>query len=992
MILGVDIETCSAADIDDGASPYAEHPSTRVYCMVFGFSRQRGDVDLLRWHPWLPVPHRVEDHICASLPVLAHNAPFEASIFHYILNPQFSFPRVNNDQWEDTLAMAAALNLPLALGNLGPAIGANVLKDEEGRKLMRKMADVKSKNGKLVYPVVTKELLERLTVYCERDVLSMVDCYWKLPKLSPDEAAMLREDRRINARGALLDLHTAAKMREMAVLREQDIGQEVFLQTQEIISASDPKALLSWVRSQGVALPKVVRKKADGTFHATESIDRASIAEILERPDVPVKVRNVLLSRIECGRLTSLAKAARAPVAVNKDGRLRYAFRYSKAITGRWSSEILQLHNLAKPTKEFKQVREAFVAAVNGSDIWTASKTFSVLEGLSFMLRSLVVAPPGRDLIGGDFSAIEARVAAWVAGQEDSLEVYRKFDATEGQTESVRRQFDPYVLAAAEIKSDNRQLGKVRELALQYQMGAIKFRDTAADWGVAIDLKTANQIMRDWRKKKTAIVGLWKDLEAAFRGAIAVPGEPIFVGAHICFIANKECLKVMLPSGRAIHYWRPHTRDVKRKIETVDDDGNIVTVEVERNELRYFTPAGKQGMEVESTYGGKLCVAAGTLVLTEQRGWQQLRHIRFEDRVHDGVEFVDHGGILFNGYKECVTVDGVWMTPDHEVLTDDGWQEAASLVSRPHRPSLRGVTGARCLAEHREEVGMAFSVRLRADVRETGRRRSQGSEAGRQTELRMPNQATTKQAEDARDVSSPGLRGAPLDDRPVSVTNASGVAQLRRSRDQGLSALADVRKFLGGHGRQLPPGTDFGPGQQQQGLLTGELPVGDAPSSSPQPKGQCLAFDANREDDSFGSVPKVQAEHHNHLLSSDARMVDAQRSASASELRASMVYDLVHCGPRRRFVVLGEQGPLVVHNCENVVQAVSRDILRDALLRLKGYPLYGTVVHVHDSIACEVDKGVGSVDEFCRQMAVVPPWAHGLPIAVEGYRAGHFKG
>lgn len=940
MILGVDIETCSAVDIDDGASPYAEHESTRVHCAVFVFSASRSEVSTaIRWHPGDLPPEYVCGHIATGEPVLAHNASFEASIFRYILGPKFGFPVPRVDQWEDTLAMAAAVNLPLGLGYLGPAIGASVIKDEEGYKLMRKLAVVKKKAGKYVYPEITAEQLDRLTLYCERDVLSMIDCYWRLPKLSKMEAAMLVEDRVINTRGALLDLPTAAAMREMTVLREQQIGGKVFELTQDFLTAGDPRMLATWVKQQGVALPKVVRKKADGTFHATESLDRASIGEILERDDVPEKVRAVLQLRVEAGRVTSLAKAARAPVAVNSDNRLRYAFRYSKAITGRWSSEILQLHNLAKPSKEFKKIREAFTTAVMQRDIWKASQLHPVLDGLSFMLRSLVIAPAGRDLIGGDFSAIEARVAAWVAGQEDVVEVYRKFDATEGQPVEVRQQFDPYVLAAAEIGSDNRQLGKVRELALQYGMGAIKFRDTAADWGVTIDLKTAQRIKLGWRKKRKAIVDFWRDLGDAFRDAIATPGWPILVGNYLAVIANKECLKIVLPSGRAIYYWRPHTRDVVRKIETVDDDGNIVVNEVEMNELRFFTP-GKRGMDLETAYGGKLCLAADTLVLT-RRGWQQIRHVRWEDQVHDGIEFVSHGGLLFNGHRQCVSVDGVWMTPDHEVLTDEGWQEAASLVSRPHRPLLRGVAGARSLAERRSEMVVEVPVRLRTDMREARRRNGQAGEARRQAQLRLSDSRFAEQTEDARHVSPSCLRGVSLDDRPMPPPHASGVAQLRRSRYQGLPALAEVREFLGGHGGQLPSGVDLGPGQQRQGLLAGELPVDDPQSSGEQ--------------------------------------------------QAQAVYDLVNCGPRHCFVVLGEEGPLIVHNCENVVQAISRDILAEALLRLRHTP-YETVVHVHDAIAAEVNTHVGSVPEFCRLMAVVPAWAPGLPIAVEGYRAGHFKG
>ncbi len=595
MILGVDIETCSAADIDDGAAPYAEHPSTRVYVVVFAFSARRGDARTFRWVPGMQLPGWIREWIEQGHPVLAHNASFEASIFKSILGPAYSFPVPTADQWLDSLAIAASLNLPLALGNLGPAIGAAALKDAEGHALMKELAKVKKKQGVYVYPATTPEKLERLTLYCERDVLSMIDCFWKMPRLPDAEQRMIVEDRRINMRGALLNQQLAAGMEVMASEREREIAAAIWEQTHDLLGVTNVPALTSWLKDRGVLLPKVVRKKSDGTFHATESIDRASISELLTQ-QLPNDVRDALQLRLEAGRVTSLAKAARVPDVVCADGRLRFALRYSKAHTGRWSSEILQLHNLAKPTKAFKIVAADFADAVRAGDIRMARQYHpNVLEGLSFSLRSLVVAPPGFDLIGGDFAAIEARVLAWVAGQDDTLAAFA--DTTR----------DVYVEDAANVGSDDRQFGKVQRLGLGYGMGAVKFRDTAADppYNLVLSLKRSREVVLGWRDHNKKIVEFWAAVEQACVDAIEERGALFLVGEHIAVTADQECLYVYLPSGRAIHFWRPRRRPVTKRIEVVNKAGEIEVREFDTIELQFFAPH-KGGMKIESTYSGKL--------------------------------------------------------------------------------------------------------------------------------------------------------------------------------------------------------------------------------------------------------------------------------------------------------------------------------------------------------------------------------------------------
>lgn len=601
MILGVDIETCSFADIDDGASPYAQHETTRAWCAVFVLSDGPGkEVCAHYWSPRIHnpelIPKPIRDHILDGGPVLAHNASFEISIWKHLLAPYHKFPLPELWQWRCSLLTAAICNLPLSLSNLGAAIGARVTKDTEGQQLMLQLAKVKKdkRTGSWVYPEPTPVQLKRLIDYCYQDVLSMLECWWKLPKPPSAEQEMMRVDRVINERGMLIDVELALAMQRMAKQRELQIGAEVWHTTHEMCGLTAPGVLKDWLQRQGVELPKRLRKTDEG-FTKTESVDRGAIDELLKRADLPELVRDVLGLRVETGRVTSLAKAAAVPRVVNHDNRLRWSLRYAMAHTGRWSSEGLQVHNLAKPTKSFGKVRDLFLDAVRAGDLEHASLLHPVLEGLSYSLRSLVTAPPGYDIIGGDYSAIEARVVAWLAGQQDALDAF---------ADPSR---DIYVEDAARCGSDNRDFGKEQRLGLGFGMGDVKLYERATARGVAITTKQARQAKTIWRGANPMIVKLWRDLQDAFFEVIAEPGRTVAIGQHLRVLSHKNGDRVylFLPSGRAIYYWRPSVREAEREIKSIDEDGKIVVRKEMLKEIRFWTP-GRRGMEQDSTYGGKL--------------------------------------------------------------------------------------------------------------------------------------------------------------------------------------------------------------------------------------------------------------------------------------------------------------------------------------------------------------------------------------------------
>jgi DNA polymerase len=608
-ILGVDIETSSALDIKFGAWAYSQHPSTVVYCVVFGYATKRGEYEFTRWFPTYkpPLPAKIVEYINAGGLLLAHNVAFEESIWSNILAPNYRAPEIPAEQWRDTQAMALAVNLPLALGGLAKALGCPTQKDTEGATLMKSMAKAEPSGEGWVYPLETPENVDRLVQYCEDDVGAMLDCYFRLPALSVSEMALWYVDRRINRRGVYIDMKFAENCAALTALRADELSNEAFeVSIGTLANSTSTPGLKTWLEARGVELPLRSRKRADGTTHKTASADKSAIADLLKDPELPADVRAVLELRREANKVTSLAKLKRVPLMVGTDNRIRYAFMYCGAHTGRWTSSGLQLHNLPKPKSAEHKLETDMVYEIIQRRDFDALKMLvdEPLSEISRALRSMIVAPPGCDLIAGDFTAIEACVSAWVSGQQDVLSMFH--DGTDVYTNTARR-----------LGSGNRQLGKVCVLALGYGMGAFKFLTTAAAWGVLLEPKEAVRIQKAWRVMNQEICNFWYALEGACRSAIAMPGEVFWVdSAHrVAAHANSTCLFVRLPSGRSIRYWHPHIVSSSKTIQVIDEEsGEIVTREMETEEIRFFTMGkDKYSMVVESTYAGKLaenCVQA----------------------------------------------------------------------------------------------------------------------------------------------------------------------------------------------------------------------------------------------------------------------------------------------------------------------------------------------------------------------------------------------
>lgn len=328
----LDFETRGVVDLPKaGAHVYAADPQTEPLCAAWAV----GEEPIALWQPGDPPPERLFAHMAAGGRIVAHNANFEIAIWSAIMAPRFGWPATQPRQWKCTLAMAAAMSLPLSLENCAAALGLEIRKDGEGRKLMMKMAKPLKydERGRPIW-FDTLEARKRLGEYCLTDVAVERALTKRLMDLSPAEQRIWELNARINGRGLQIDTVAVRAAAEIAEVEKVRLGAELSRVTDGAVTAvSQAARLLEWAKTQGVDLAKLAK---------------AELTEALSAPDLPPLVRRALEIRRE-GAKTSTAKLRAMTVSVNADGRARGCFMHHGAHTGRETARRIQPANLPRP-------------------------------------------------------------------------------------------------------------------------------------------------------------------------------------------------------------------------------------------------------------------------------------------------------------------------------------------------------------------------------------------------------------------------------------------------------------------------------------------------------------------------------------------------------------------------------------------------------------------------------------------------------------------
>lgn len=542
QVMWIDFETRSRCDLKTrGVYNYAQDGSTEVLCMSYAFD----DEDVQTWTPAQPFPEAVAKH---TGQIRAHNAAFERLIFWYVLQIDFKL-----EQFYCTAAQARANCAPGSLEDVGRFASVNMKKDHRGAQLIRLLC-IPQADGTFREDAA---LMQEMINYCEQDVRAMRAVSKAMRDLSADELTDYHVNERINDRGVLVDVdlcNAAVKYASAELIEIEAIVAEVT--KGEVASVRSPK-MREWVLERvGPEARKLMTVyKDDEKKYSIDKTVRANLLALAgENPDeVPPDVAEV----IQCADdlwASSVAKFSRlAALADEEDHRVRGAFVFAGgSATGRASSYGAQVHNFTRKVAAAPEdVRHAMVREHQIVPKY-GKRVTDVLKG---MLRPALMPAPGHVLIVADWAAIEARMNPWLSNEatsEAKLDLFRNNEDV--YKHNASRTFH---VPVADIDKDQRQIGKVQELACGYGGGVGAFAAMGRIYGVHLPESDARRMVDAWRRANPWAVAYWQKLESAYTRAMRYKGRE-FTAGRVTYMYDGQHLWYALPSKRILCY--PYAR------------------------------------------------------------------------------------------------------------------------------------------------------------------------------------------------------------------------------------------------------------------------------------------------------------------------------------------------------------------------------------------------------------------------------------------------
>jgi DNA polymerase len=513
MILYLDTETFSPVPINHGVHRY----SAEAEILLATYAWDEGDVECIE----SPARGDLEELIEMADLVVMHNSGFDRTILRNVLGIEVPLKKL-----VDTMVIALMHGLP---GGLGPLceimrVPIDLAKTDNGKRLIQRFCKPAPKSHKALrydkhsHPDEWAEFID----YAKHDISAMRVLAKKLPKwnwrldgnIAPSERQLWVLDQTINDRGFAIDMEFVAAAKAAVADQKKLLSQRIQDQTQGLVeSATQRNQLLEYLREVlGIDLP---------------DLKGGTLEKLLTLEGLPQDAVDIIATRLSAAT-TSTAKYTALSRSTSEDGRLRGTLQFCGASrTGRWAGRMFQPQNLPRPKSKAAEIENVIDAVKHGVDLDLLVP--DPMSALSDAVRGCIVAGPCKKLVVSDLSNIEGRMLAWLAGETWKLKAFADFDKGIG--------FDLYKLAYArsfsvppdQVSGDQRQIGKVQELALGYQGAVGAFSSMALAYGIELPSK---------------------------------PGTQMEVRS-ITFAREPAWLRMILPSGRSLCYAAPKLEEGK---------------------------------------------------------------------------------------------------------------------------------------------------------------------------------------------------------------------------------------------------------------------------------------------------------------------------------------------------------------------------------------------------------------------------------------------
>ncbi len=595
--LSIDIETYSSANLQKaGVYKYAESPDFDI--LLFGYSVDGGAVRVIDIACGEKIPAEIVDALSdESVTKWAFNAQFERVCLSNYLETWFS-----PDSWHCTMVWSATLGLPLSLEGVGAVLGLEKQKLTEGKNLIKYFcvpcAPTKTNGGRTRnLPQHDMEKWEQFKAYNLRDVETEMSIQKKLSRFTVPDTIWdeYHLDQEINDRGIGLDMTLVEQAIAIDSISRKNLTQQI----QNLTDLDNPNSVAQmkgWLSDNGLEM---------------DTLGKKAVAETLKT--APKHLADVLSLRQQLAK-SSVKKFTAMRTAVCKDSRARGMFQYYGANrTGRFAGRIIQLQNL--PQNHMSDLADARALVRSGNYDALELLYDDIPDTLSQLIRTAFVPQDGRKFIVADFSAIEARVLAWLAGEKWRMQVFA--DGKDIYCSSASQMFGVPVEKHG-INGHLRQKGKIAELALGYggSVGALKSMG-ALEMGLTEE--ELQPLVNAWRNANPMITALWWDIDRAVKTTVRehIPTEV----AGLKFTYESGFLFMRLPSGRRLAYVKPRMGINQFGSESVTYEGVGATKKWERLE----------------SYGPKFCENAIQAIARDilMYAMQTLRNCSIVAHVHD---------------------------------------------------------------------------------------------------------------------------------------------------------------------------------------------------------------------------------------------------------------------------------------------------------------------------------------------------------------------